>query len=199
VERGLATAATAAMGGRIASRIASNYFDLAMIMDYWSEKRLNHHTEAASMLYAARECARLVLEEGLDARFARHRLAGDAIVAGARAMGLEIYGDPAHKMSNVTAIRIPARVDGERVRQSMRVDFEIEIGTAFGPLAGKVWRIGAMGINARKSAVVTTLAALETVLRREGFAARPGAGIDAALAVYNGSGSVDSRAGGVTP
>jgi (S)-ureidoglycine-glyoxylate aminotransferase len=199
VERGLATAATAAMGGRIASRIASNYFDLAMIMDYWSEKRLNHHTEAASMLYAARECARLVLEEGLDARFARHRLAGDAIVAGARAMGLEIYGDPAHKMSNVTAIRIPARVEGERVRQSMRVDFEIEIGTAFGPLAGKVWRIGAMGINARKSAVVTTLAALETVLRREGFAARPGAGIDAALAVYNGSGSVDSRAGGVTP
>jgi len=124
----------------------------------------------------------------LDARFARHRLAGDAIVAGARAMGLEIYGDPAHKMSNVTAIRIPAGIEGERVRQSMRVDFEIEIGTAFGPLAGKVWRIGAMGLNARKPAVVTTLAALETVLRRAGFAASPGAGIDAALAVYHGNG-----------
>ena len=108
---------------------------------------------------------------------------------GAQTMGLEIYGDPAHKMSNVTAIRIPASVDGEGVRQSMRVDFEIEIGTAFGPLAGKVWRIGAMGLNARKSAVVTTLAALETVLRRAGFAARPGAGIDAALAVYDGNGA----------
>jgi (S)-ureidoglycine-glyoxylate aminotransferase len=100
-----------------------------------------------------------VLEEGLDARFARHRLAGDAVVAGARAMGLEIYGDPAHKMSNVTAIRIPASVDGEGVRQSMRVDFEIEIGTAFGPLAGKVWRIGAMARESTRHLPFTTATA----------------------------------------
>ena len=180
VERGLVTGA----GEGVGQRIASNYFDLAMIMDYWSEKRLNHHTEAASMLYAARECARVVLEEGLAARFARHRLAGAAVVAGAQAMGLRVYGDPAHKMSNVTAVEIPESVNGERVRARMRGDFEIEIGTAFGILAGKVWRIGAMGVNARKDAVLTTFAALETVLRHEGFGFTPGAGVDAALAVY---------------
>ncbi len=169
------------------TRIASNYFDLAMIMDYWSEKRLNHHTEAGSMLYAARECARVVLEEGLEARFERHRLAGAAVVAGARAMGLQIYGDLAHKMSNVTAVHIPSNLHGETVRNAMRQDFEIEIGTAFGPLAGKVWRIGAMGVNARKSAVLTTLAALEVVLRRHGLTMPPGAGTDAALSVYTAS------------
>ena len=187
IERGLATAApAAATTAAVGQRIASNYFDLAMIMDYWSDKRLNHHTEAASMLYAARECARVALEEGLAARFARHRLAGRAVVAGAHALGLNVYGDPAHKMSNVTAVEIPATVHGERVRERMRNDFEIEIGTAFGVLAGKVWRIGAMGVNARKDAVLSTLAALETVLRHEGFGFTPGSGVDAALAVYHG-------------
>jgi (S)-ureidoglycine-glyoxylate aminotransferase len=184
VERGLASGPGEGLG----QRIASNYFDLAMIMDYWSEKRLNHHTEAASMLYAARECARVALEEGLAARFARHRLAGRAVVAGVEALGLSVYGDPKHKMTNVTAVEIPSGVHGERVRERMRSDFQIEIGTAFGVLAGKVWRIGAMGVNARKDAVLTTLAALETVLRHEGFGFTPGAGVDAALAVYQGSG-----------
>jgi len=181
VEKGLAGGTASGANG---VRIGSNYFDLAMIMDYWSEKRLNHHTEAASMLYAARECARVTLEEGLPARFARHAVAGRAVVAAAEAMGLQVYGDPAHKMTNVTAIHIPAGVDGERVRTRMRTDFEIEIGTAFGPLAGKVWRIGAMGLNARKDAVLITFAALEAVLRREGFGFTPGAGVDAALVVY---------------
>jgi (S)-ureidoglycine-glyoxylate aminotransferase len=182
VEAGIATAGVVSGNGR---RIASNYFDLAMIMDYWSDKRLNHHTEAASMLYAARECARVVLEEGLEARFARHAQAGAAVVAGVEAMGLSVYGDKAHKMTNVTAVVIPPGVDGDRVRTRMRTDFEIEIGTAFGPLAGKVWRIGAMGVNARKHAVLTTLAALEAVLRGEGFAFKAGAGVDAALGVFS--------------
>ena len=180
VERGLAPAASNNSG----RRIGSNYFDLAMIMDYWSDKRLNHHTEAASMLYAARECARVTLEEGLVARFARHAVAGRAVVAGAEALGMKVFGDPAHKMANVTAIHIPEGVDGERVRGLMRTEFEIEIGTAFGPLAGKVWRIGAMGVNARKHAVLTTFAALETVLRHQGFGFTAGAGVDAAMAIY---------------
>ncbi len=165
------------------ARIGSNYFDLAMIMDYWSEKRLNHHTEATTMLYGARECARLVLQEGLEARFDRHARAGRAVVVGARAMGLSVFGSDDHRMSNVTAIHIPDGVDGERVRACMRDDFEIEIGTAFGPLAGKVWRIGAMGYNARKHKVLITLGALEAVLRAEGFAVKPG--VAAALEAWN--------------
>lgn len=180
VEKGLA-APGASGNGR---RIASNYFDLAMIMDYWSDKRLNHHTEAASMLFAARECARIVLEEGLEARFGRHKQAGAAMVAGIEAMGLSVYGDRAHKMTNVTGVIAPSGVDYDRVKARMRTEFEIEIGAAFGPLAGKIWRIGTMGVNARKHAVLQTLAALEAVLRWEGLKAPAGAGVDAAAKVF---------------
>ncbi len=166
-------------------RIGSNYFDLAMVMDYWSDKRLNHHTEATTMLYGARECARIVLQEGLENRCARHRAAGRAVTAGARALGLEVFGDHRHRMSNVTGLVIPAGVDGEAVRRRMREDFQIEIGSAFGPLQGRLWRIGAMGYNAAKHKVLITLGALETVLRAEGFAAPAGVAVEAALAAWN--------------
>jgi (S)-ureidoglycine-glyoxylate aminotransferase len=180
VEQGLAVDGEAVSG----KRIASNYFDLAMVMDYWGEKRLNHHTEATTMLYGARECARIVLEEGLEARFARHAAAGRAMVAGIEAMGLNVYGDQAHKMTNVTGVYIPKDVDSERVRTRMREDFSIEIGTSFGQLVGKIWRIGAMGYNATKPNVLHTLGALEACLRGEGAKVKSGAAVDAALRSY---------------
>jgi (S)-ureidoglycine-glyoxylate aminotransferase len=154
-------------GSRI--RIASNYFDLAMIMDYWSEKRLNHHTEATSMLYAAREAACIVLEEGLENRFTRHTQASTALIAGLRAMDLEIFGQDAHRMTSVTGLWIPENINGEAVRTRMREDFGIEIGTAFGPLAGRIWRIGTMGYNAVKHKILLTLGALEAALAAEGY------------------------------
>jgi (S)-ureidoglycine-glyoxylate aminotransferase len=162
--------------------IPSNYFDLAMLMDYWGESRLNHHTEATSMLYAARECARIVLDEGIAARVVRHELASRALVAGLQAMGLEIFGDLRHKMPNVTGVVIPAKIDGERVRGEMLHDFGIEIGTSFGPLKGRIWRIGAMGYGCQKRNILICLGALEAVLRQQGFAGK--GGVDAALAVY---------------
>lgn len=166
--------------------IRSNYFDLAMLMDYWSPKRLNHHTEAASMLYAARECARVVLEEGLDAGIARHAEASRALRAGLQAMGLVLYGDPSHRMANVTGIYIPREIKySERVRSEMLLDFGIEIGTSFGPLVGKIWRIGTMGHVARKANVLRCLASFEAVLRRNGYAAPAGAGVDAAYRAYD--------------
>jgi (S)-ureidoglycine-glyoxylate aminotransferase len=164
--------------------IQSNYFDLPMLMDYWGERRLNHHTEATSMLYAARECARILLEEGLDASHARHRLASRALTAGLSAMGLELFGDQRHKMANVTGVVIPPGVDGEAVRARLLEDFGIEIGTSFGPLKGRIWRIGAMGYVCRKPNVLRCLGALEAVLRRAGAGGRPGAGVDAAWDVY---------------
>ena len=181
VERGLAGTGVETGAG---VRIASNYFDLAMIMDYWSDKRLNHHTESTTLLYGARECARLVLEEGLSARFARHDLCGRAVVAGVEAMGLEVYGDKARKMANVTGIVIPEGVDGELVRERMRLDFSIEIGSSFGPLHGRIWRIGAMGYNATRPNVLTTLAAFEAVLRGVGAPIVSAAGVEAARAVF---------------
>lgn len=164
--------------------VRSNYFDLGMILDYWGPRRLNHHTEATSMLYAARECARVLLREGRDAVIERHRVAGAAMLAGVHGLGLEVFGDLGHKMNNVVAVEIPAGVPGDAARAALLEDFGIEIGTSFGPLHGRVWRIGTMGYNAREDAVLTTLAALEAVLRRFGATVPAGGGTDAATDVY---------------
>ena len=166
------------------SPIRSNYFDLSQILDYWGPKRLNHHTEATSMLYAARECARLLVDEGMDEAVERHRVNGGAMVAGLTAMGLQLFGDQSVRMNNVVGVHIPEGIDGDGARATILGDFGIEIGTSFGPLAGKVWRIGTMGYNARRDAVLTTLAVLEQVLRRGGVPVTAGSGVGAALERY---------------
>ena len=137
------------------------------------------------MLYAARECARVALGEGLEARFARHAAAGRAMTAGLRAMDLQIFGDDAHRMTNVTGAFIPEGVDGEAVRAMMRDQFEIEIGTAFGPLKGRIWRFGAMGYNAMKHKVLITLGALEACLLAQGYPLPAGEAVAAALAAWD--------------
>ncbi|AZZ50444.1 alanine--glyoxylate aminotransferase family protein [Rathayibacter rathayi] len=167
-----------------ARRVRSNYFDLGMVFDYWGPRRLNHHTEATTMLYGARECARILVEEGLDETVARHALHGSAMLAGVRGLNLEVFGDVGHKMTNVVAVHIPQGVNGDAVRGAMLTDFGIEIGTSFGPLHGKVWRIGTMGYNARTDAVLTTLAALEAVLRRAGASVPVSGGVAGAYEVY---------------
>jgi (S)-ureidoglycine---glyoxylate transaminase len=168
----------------VGSRIASNYMDVAMIMDYWSDAGLNHHTEATTMLYGARECARIFVQEGLQNVYARHAAGSRAVVAGVQGMNLKVYGDVANKMPNVTGVYIPDGINGDKVRNALLNDFNIEIGTSFGPLHGKVWRIGAMGYNARQDCVMQTLAALEVVLASEGHTFTRGAGVDAAYESY---------------
>jgi (S)-ureidoglycine-glyoxylate aminotransferase len=81
-------------------------------------------------------------------------------------------------------VHIPAGVDGERVRHALLKEHNIEIGTSFGPLHGKIWRIGTMGYVCKRQNVLRCLASLEAVLRRNGFAAPAGAGVDAAVAVF---------------
>jgi (S)-ureidoglycine-glyoxylate aminotransferase len=181
IERGLRPADYQPGAG---ARIASNYMDLAMVMDYWSDAGLNHHTEATTMLYAARECARIAVQEGMAHMFARHAAVSRAVLAGVGAMNLAVYGDPRHKMPNVTGVVVPAGVSADKVRGALLKDFGVEIGTSFGPLHGKVWRLGAMGYNARPDAVLMMLAALETVLAAEGHRFTRGAGVDAAYAVF---------------
>ena len=165
-------------------RIQSNYFDLAMVMDYWGPERLNHHTEATSMLYAARECARIYLEEGSENVIARHKQAGDAMAMGLKAMGLTLFGNQQFKMNNVVGVYIPDGVDGDKVRQELLLCFGIEIGTSFGPLHGKIWRIGTMGFNARQECVLTTLAALESILLKYKAGIQPGQAVTTAMQYY---------------
>ena len=164
--------------------IRSNYFDLSQILDYWGPKRLNHHTEATSMLYGARECARILIEEGIPQAVERHRLHGTAMAAGLSGLGLELFGDQSVRMNNVVGVFVPSGIDPDGGRTTMLTDYGIEIGTSFGPLAGKVWRIGTMGYNARRDTVLTTLAALEQMLRRGGMTITAGSGVGAALDSY---------------
>ena len=136
------------------------------------------------MLYAARECARILLKEGLQNAFARHKRSSKALTAGLRAMGLQLFGDQNHKMDNVTGVYIPQGVNGDRARSALLDQYNIEIGTSFGPLHGKIWRIGTMGVNAREEAIVETLAGLEKVLAAEKFKLPGGAGVEAARAAW---------------
>src|SRR5260221_326835 len=121
-------------------------------------------------------------EDALESAFARHAVASKALRAGLAALGLELFGDRAHRMPNVSAVHIPAGVDGEKVRRALLEDSGIEIGTSFGPLHGKIWRIGTMGYNAREDAVLATLAGMEAILGN----GKRGAAVDAANAVYRG-------------
>ncbi len=164
--------------------IMSNYFDLSMVMDYWGPERLNHHTEATSMLYAARECARIYLEEGADKVIARHKLAGDAMAKGLTAMGLTLFGQQEFRMNNVLGVFIPQDVEGDAVRADLLNRFGIEIGTSFGPLAGKIWRIGTMGYNARQECVLATLAGLEAILIKHKANIITGQAVVAAMEMY---------------
>lgn len=168
--------------------IQSNYFDLGMIMDYWGEERLNHHTEATSMLYCAAECARILIEEGVDQAVLRHKNHGDAMAKGLEAMGLKLFGDQNVKMNNVVGVYIPENIEGEAIRTQMLDDFGIEIGTSFGPLHGKIWRIGTMGYNARKPAVLTTLNALESCLQSQNAKIESGKAVITAMDTYREQG-----------
>ena len=167
-----------------ANRIRSNYFDLPQIFDYWGPRHLNHHTEATHMLYAAHEAARIIVEEGIDQAIERHRLNGLAMSSALQALGLKLFGDQNTRMNDVIGVVIPQGIDDSSVRAELLHDFSVEIASSFGPLKGRIWRIGVMGSNARPDAVATTVAALGTVLQRQGFAASTERGIDAALATY---------------
>lgn len=158
----------------------SNYLDLAQIQAYWSPARLNHHTLPTSLTYGLREALRLVYEEGLEARWARHRRAGAALHAGLGAMGLSLFGDPAHRLPMLAIVNVPEGISETSIREALLSRHNIEIMAAFGPLRGRAWRIGFMAYNAETKNVFHFLAAFEEVLRDAGLRLPPRAGVEAA-------------------
>jgi alanine-glyoxylate transaminase/serine-glyoxylate transaminase/serine-pyruvate transaminase len=163
--------------------VVSWYLDLSMVRDYWGSDRKYHHTAPVNMVYAIREALRIIAEEGLEARFARHRLNHRALVAGLEAMGLYMLVPEKERLPMLNAVRIPDGVNDAKVRKALLSDFAIEIGGGLGQFAGKVWRVGLMGHSCRRKNVFLFLSALEVVLKAEGFKARPGA-LEAATASY---------------
>ena len=169
-------------------KVQSWYLDLSLIADYWAEgKRAYHHTAPISMIYALREALRLVLEESLEARFARHRRNSAALVAGLATFGCAPQAQQGHCLSTLNCVTVPQNSDEALVRKSLLAEFGIEIGGGLGPLAGKVWRIGLMGESSREEHVMALLSALEQILGRHMGRKPAGAALTAALQSYASS------------
>ena len=166
------------------TKVQSWYLDLSSIMSYWGGDRAYHHTAPITMVYALREGLRLVLEEGLEARHARHYRNHAALRAGLEAIGLEYIAAEKCRLPQLNAVKIPAGVDDVACRKRLLAEFGIEIGGGLGDFKGKAWRIGIMGYNSRAICVLSVLAALEHVLRGAGVKVTPGSGVAAAEAAY---------------
>jgi alanine-glyoxylate transaminase/serine-glyoxylate transaminase/serine-pyruvate transaminase len=166
------------------TRVQSWYLDLTLIESYWGTDRAYHHTAPITMIYALREGLRLVLEEGLEARFARHRRNHQALKAGLEALGLQYLAAPTCQLPQLNAVRLPPGVDDLAGRKRLLNEFGIEVGGGLGEFKGQIWRIGLMGYNSRPNCVFQVLAALEQVLRGAGVTVAPGVGVAAAEQAY---------------
>ena len=170
------------------AKVQSWYLDCGMIADYWAEgKRVYHHTAPISMVYALRESLRLVVEEGLETRFARHRRHSAALMAGLATLGCSPQAQEGHRLASLNCVTVPAGVDEAAVRKALLSEFNIEIGGGLGPLAGKVWRVGLMGESSTQANVLAVLAALEQALQKQGKQLEPGAACATALKAYAAS------------
>jgi alanine-glyoxylate transaminase / serine-glyoxylate transaminase / serine-pyruvate transaminase len=168
-------------------KVRSWYLDVSLIANYWGSDRVYHHTAPINMTYALHESLRLVLEEGLDACFARHRKNHLALQAGLAAMGIEYATQAGRELPQLNAVRIPNGVEDAVIRKALLERFGIEIGAGLGVFKGKVWRIGLMGYSSRQTNVLILLAALEQLLAEQGYRFDHGSAVAAANEVYGRS------------
>ncbi len=169
------------MAGRT-SKCVSWYLDVSMVRDYWGSARSYHHTAPINMTYALREALLIILEEGLDVRFARHERNHRALRAGLEAMGVSYI--PQHSLTTLNCIGIPDGVDDVVARKHLLEQYGIEIGSGLGPFKGRAWRIGLMGESSSERNVMLVLSALESALTRQNVSFKEGVGPAAAQAVY---------------
>jgi len=155
-----------ARGARVPSR--SFYLDLSLLEDYWLQRKY-HHTLSAPLMYALHEALSAVEEEGVEARYERHRRHHEALAAGLQAMGLSLLPPKGERLWTLNTVCVPAGVDEAAVRRELLQDFNMEIGAGLGPLAGRIWRVGIMGAGSTLTNVLLFLTALERVLEHGGY------------------------------
>jgi alanine-glyoxylate transaminase / serine-glyoxylate transaminase / serine-pyruvate transaminase len=152
--------------------VQSWYADLSLIAQYFGGERLYHHTAPINMLYGLHEALRLVLLEGLEARYARHRKVSNALAVGLEALGLELTVPAAERLAPLTSVQIPAGIDDAKVRRRLLERDGIEIGGGLGKFKGRAWRIGLMGESCQPDRVTKVLVALREALEADGFKTR---------------------------
>ncbi len=147
------------------TKVQSWFLDLSLVSNYWQgAKRAYHHTAPISSMYALKEALNLVLQEGLKARFERHLQAHKLLKVGLEDMGFEFLVSEEYRLPMLNAIKLPVGIDDQLVRDKLLKNHQIEIGAGLGGFAGKVWRIGLMGENARPKPVSTLLSALKEII-----------------------------------
>jgi alanine-glyoxylate transaminase/serine-glyoxylate transaminase/serine-pyruvate transaminase len=151
--------------------VQSWYLDLSMVRNYWGEQRAYHHTAPINMLYALHEALRLVLDEGLENRWERHRRTSRGLVAGLTALGLEPRVPAAERLPQLITVSVPDGIDDAGTRRTLLERFGIEIGGGLGPMAGNTWRVGLMGASCTERNVVACLFGLSTLLSEQGHRA----------------------------
>lgn len=151
---------------RRAAPVDTWYLDLTLLQRYWGPERTYHHTAPVSLDFALYEGLRMVAEEGLEARWERHRRNAELLWTGLQAMGLALHVPAEHRLPSLTTVRIPDGVDDAAVRNRLLTDYAIEISGGLGELRGRVWRIGLMGHSSREENVTLLLAALGRLLGR---------------------------------
>ena len=162
----------------------SFYFDLQLLEDYWLRRKY-HHTICSTLVYALREALLVVEEEGLEARWERHRRHHLALAAGLKAMGLDLFPPEGERLWTLNAIKVPAGVTDAQIRAQLLSEFDMEIGAGLGPLAGKILRVGFMGAGSTPQLLLVFLGALERVLTSHGVRVPPGAGSAAAIGLLS--------------
>jgi len=167
------------------TKVSSYYFDLIELERYWSEERMYHHTAPILMIYALQEALRIVQEEGLEIRWKRHRKNSQGLIAGLEALELELFAQKENVLPSLTTIKVPGTISEIKVRQWLLDNFNIEIGSGQGPLNGKIFRIGLMGVNSSEEKVMLILEALTRALKKQGYNIRMGAGMEAAAEYYD--------------
>jgi len=144
--------------------VASFNLDLTLLERYWGQEHAYHHTAPINLVYAVREALRLVIEEGIEARAARHRKVHEQLARGVEGLGLEFLVEERHRLPVLNALRVPDGVDDKMVRGRLLTEHNIEIGGGLGPLSGKIWRVGLMGYSARDENVARFLTAMRIIL-----------------------------------
>jgi alanine-glyoxylate transaminase/serine-glyoxylate transaminase/serine-pyruvate transaminase len=144
------------------TKVQSWYLDMSMIRSYWGSDRAYHHTAPINMTYALREALCIIVEEGLEARIARHHTQHQALRDGLATMGIDYIPD--HSLCTLNCVRIPDGVDDAAVRSRLLNEYGIEIGGGLGPFKGQAWRVGLMGASCTQRNVALLLAALQSIL-----------------------------------
>ncbi len=146
------------------TKVANWYLDMNFIKSYWGQDRVYHHTAPINAIYGFHEGLRLILDEGLEARWARHKANHKLLVAGLSEMGMGMLAEHKYRLWSLNAVCIPDGADDVAVRKQLLTDYNIEIGGGLGDLKGKVWRVGLMGVSSTPNNVILLLGALKTIL-----------------------------------